>query len=289
MIGYLAQTTGLCLVRGVSDWVSGRRARLLAILLAGFWVYLFLPMTGLSGAENHLQRYAMHWGFLLGGVIFGLGTAANGACSISTATRLSSGDLRMLFTILGWTLGWQILAYSDVSFAYQELPVSNVSSVAFYVAILLALTLATLYVYFKRRSEWPVWSGIMLVGVLAGGVFWVQPAWSPSDFVRDFGEAMIMGDLSLLPTADRIGILGMMLFGMGIAAWRYRSFHVVLPGLRDISKHFSAGILMGIGASFALGGNDFQLLLAAPALSSAGILAILGILLGIRLGLRLVR
>ena len=79
-----------------------------------------------------------------------------------------------------------------------------------------------------------------------------------------------------------------MLFGMGIGAWRHRRFHIFLPGLRDMSKHFSAGILMGIGASFALGGNDFQLLLAAPALSSAGILAILGILLGIRLGLRLV-
>lgn len=45
--------------------------------------------------------------------------------------------------------------------------------------------------------------------------------------------------------------------------------------------HIMAGCLMGIGASFALGGNDTQLLLAIPTFSSAGMVAVMGMLAGI--------
>ena len=46
-----------------------------------------------------------------------------------------------------------------------------------------------------------------------------------------------------------------------------------------------AGTFMGIGASLALGGNDTQLLLALPALSPAGMVTVLGMLVGIWSGL----
>jgi hypothetical protein len=44
---------------------------------------------------------------------------------------------------------------------------------------------------------------------------------------------------------------------------------------------------MGLGSALALGGNDYQLLLALPALSMAGVSALSGMLAGIWLGVKL--
>ena len=51
-LGYLAQTTGLCMIRGVNEWKNGDPAFLLAVLMSGVlaWVaaitghYLNLPL-----------------------------------------------------------------------------------------------------------------------------------------------------------------------------------------------------------------------------------------------------
>ena len=51
--------------------------------------------------------------------------------------------------------------------------------------------------------------------------------------------------------------------------------------MTDVLRHSSAGVLMGIGAALAGGGNDSQLLLALPSLSFAGLATVLSILCGI--------
>lgn len=285
LIGYAAQVTGLCLVRGVSEWSRGQRLRLLAILSSSFWVYFYFPLAYLGLATIHLAGYGFHWAFMVGGAIFGLGAALNGACSVSTATRLSSGDISMLFTIAGWLLGWLIFDYSGVHLSYrvQEFDQAWLPWVA-----IIGLIAGCIAVYWRNRHLWRIWGGITLVGFLAGAVFMYQPAWSPSDFVRDTGLAIVRRDTSILPGIDRIGILIFMLMGMALGAWRHRRFRWVWPDLRSMGKHLGSGVLMGLGSTLALGGNDFQLLLALPAASSAGLLATLGMLLGIRLGLILI-
>lgn len=75
-IGYTAQVTGLCMVRGVSDWIGG--LRLTAILMAGFWIYLFTPLIDYPD-HPFLAVYPFHWSIPLGGFVFGLGAAINGA------------------------------------------------------------------------------------------------------------------------------------------------------------------------------------------------------------------
>jgi len=285
VIGFAAQVTGLCLVRGVSDWSRGQRLRLLAILSSGFWIYFYMPLAHLDLATLHLAGYGFHWAFLVGGVIFGLGAALNGACSVSTATRLSSGDISMVFTIAGWLLGWLLFDYVDVQLSYSVQDFDNTWLPWVATAGLIAACVA---VYWRNQQAWPLWGGIMLVGVLAGAVFLYQPAWSPSDFVRDTGLAIVRRDTAILPGIDRLGILIAMLMGMALGAWRHQRFRWVWPDLHSMSKHLGSGVLMGLGSTLALGGNDFQLLLALPAASSAGFLATLGMLLGIRLGLILI-
>jgi len=286
LIGYTAQVTGLCMVRGVKDWIRGKWLRLIAILSSGFWIYLYLPLVPLSKMPSQLMSYNFHWSFLLGGILFGLGAASNGACSISTATRLSSGDLKMLPTIVGWLIGWLLLEYSGLQFNYIKYSANNVW--VCWIA-LGCLILATFLVYWRYRQQWRMWNGIILVGVLAGLVFLLQPAWSPSDFIRDWGLSIVRKNPDMLPTFDRAAILITMLLGMTLGAWRHRRFHWVIPDYIAIGKHLASGTFMGVGAALALGGNDFQLLLALPAVSPAGYLATLGMLLGIRMGIALIK
>lgn len=280
LIGYLAQITGLCLVRGIGDWSKGRRLRLIAILLSGFGVYLYGPL--MSPNSSVLTGYESDWSFFLGGLLFGLGAAANGACSISTATRLSSGDSHMLFTIVGWLSGWLALETANIEFQHVESIARN-DWLSW--AIVACIVLSSIWVLFRHRKHWEIWGEIMLVGILAGAVFMLQPAWSPSDFVRDTGLAVLTNNPQMLPTIDRIAILLAMLLGMSIGAWRYGRFR--LRGATRIGavRHFLSGLLMGVGAAICLGGNDFQLLLALPAQSHGGLLAIAGMLIGIRLWL----
>ncbi len=40
LLGNLAQTTGLCMVRGVNEWLNGNPIFLLAILLSGVWAWV---------------------------------------------------------------------------------------------------------------------------------------------------------------------------------------------------------------------------------------------------------
>ena len=277
LIGYLAQITGLCLVRGIGDWSKGRRLRLIAILLSGFGVYLYVPL--MSPNSSVLMGYESDWSFFLGGLLFGLGAAANGACSISTATRLSSGDSHMLFTIVGWLGGWLALEATSVEFKHVE---STARNDLLSWAIVVCIALASIWVLLRHRKYWKIWGGIMLVGILAGAVFMLQPAWSPSDFVRDTGLAVLRNNPQMLPALDRIAILLAMLLGMSIGAWQYGRFKLLGATGIGIVRHLLSGMLMGVGAAICLGGNDFQLLLALPAQSHGGLLAIAGMLIGIR-------
>jgi hypothetical protein len=282
VIGYTAQVTGLCMVRGVSDWISGRRLRLTAILMAGFWIYLFTPLIH-HYDHAFLSVYPFHWVIPLGGFVFGVGAAINGACSISTATRLSSGDLRMVLTMLGWLAGWLLLTLVDVE---PDLHRTTYQPGLLPWFALGALVLASLLVYWKLRHRWRMWSGIMLVGIFAGALFLYEPAWSPSDFVRDGGLSLMAGN-SPPPSITRALILVSMLLGMAAGAWHFGRFRWVLPAVGEIGKHLGSGMLMGAGSALALGGNDFQLLLALPALSLASLSAIAGMLAGIWLGARI--
>lgn len=279
VIGYTAQVTGLCMVRGVSDWIRGRRLRLTAILMAGFWIYLFTPLLDYH-EYSFLAVYPFHWSIPLGGFVFGVGAAINGACSISTATRLSSGDLRMVLTMLGWLAGWVLLIIADMEPDLRRTTYQLGLLPWFAVG---ALVLASILVYWKFHDRWRMWNGIMLVGIFAGALFLYEPAWSPSDFVRDGGLNLMTGTSSP-PSLSRALILVAMLLGMTVGAWRFGRFRWVLPGGGEIGKHVGSGLLMGIGSALALGGNDFQLLLALPALSPASLSALAGMLAGIWLG-----
>ena len=282
LLGYLAQTTGLCMVRGVTEWKNGDPGFLIAILASGVlaWVavatgyYLDLPLQ--------FRVYEPSVLFGIGGVLFGIGAAFNQGCGVSTLSKLSRGDLSMTATIFGWLTGWIILATWRPEISASPLPLPT--NVTYGVLIFLSLLIGV-WAFIGDRQRKQLWFGMMGIGLLAGFIFLYQPKWTPSGLLQDLSQAILEKNDTLWPNIERYFLFAGLLIGMFVAAWRTKRFELITPKLTSLMTHLLAGTLMGIGASLAMGGNDSQLLLALPTFSLAGILAVAGIVVGLFIGL----
>ena len=127
---------------------------------------------------------------------------------------------------------------------------------------------------------------MLFIGAMASIVFLYEPKWTPSGLLKDLGLALWTGDQSGWPSVERFMLMAALLGGMVIAALSTRAFNLSLAGWRVLSRHLTAGVLMGVGAAVASGGNDSQLLLGLPAFSPAGLATVLSMLVGIYFGRR---
>ena len=118
VIGFAVHRASLCNVKAVAELLTSKRAHMLgSFLKTMLWViavtfaieFFFQPV---SARPLHL------WGFslraLAGGFVFGVGAAVNGGCALGTLGRLGSGELRMLFTLLGLVVGLAGGGYAQV-------------------------------------------------------------------------------------------------------------------------------------------------------------------------------
>lgn len=126
----------------------------------------------------------------------------------------------------------------------------------------------------------------MGIGLLAGFLFLLVPSWPPSGLFNDLSGSLLGVQGKAMPSITRFAIFLSLIIGMAIAAWRTRRFKLILPNAKQNILHFVAGVFMGLGASLAMGGNDSQLLLALPAFSPAGFVAVSTMLVGIAIGLK---
>ena len=113
LLGYLAQTTGLCMVRGVREFKSGNREYLLAVLFSGTLAWVAGVFSHATEFPLIYTTYALSVWFVFGGFIFGVGSSLNGACGVFTLGKLIRGDFTMVLTVIGWLIGWSILAYCE--------------------------------------------------------------------------------------------------------------------------------------------------------------------------------
>ncbi|KGJ90475.1 YeeE/YedE thiosulfate transporter family protein [Thalassotalea sp. ND16A] len=281
-IGYLAQTTGLCMVRGVNEWKNGNPAFLLAILLSGVLAWVAGLFSYLLNIPLTVNTYAASVWFAIGGIIFGLGTSLNNGCGVSTLSKLSRGDLKMIATIIGWLVGWTILSYwqPGIDIIEISLPTNVIYGVLLFTSIVIVI-----WALKGDKARKKLWFSMLGIGLLAGFLFLYERHWTPSGLLQHLSGAMLNGDTHVWPSIERYLLFFALLAGMFIAAWRSKTFDIQLGNLRLWFVHIIAGTLMGIGASLAMGGNDSQLLIALPTLSPAGVVAVVGMIVGIRLGL----
>jgi len=282
ILGYLAQFIGLCMVRGVNELKKGKPEFLIAILFSGVLSWVAMVVTSFADIPTNFKTFEVSIWFVLGGLLFGLGTAFNQGCGVSTLGKLSRGDSKMIFTILGWLIGWSILAKWNPSISHIKFIIS--SDITIGLLGILSIILVV-WAFFGNKERRKLWSTMMLIGLIGGFVFLFDPKWPPSGLLHKISHAIANSDNSLWPSKDSYLLFVSLLIGMFSAALYTKKFEVIKSNWKEWSLHMMAGTFMGIGASLARGGNDTQLLLALPTFSPAGVVAVLGMLVGIWVGL----
>lgn len=282
LLGYLAQTTGLCMVRGINEWKAGNKEFLLAILFSGILAWVAILFAHYADIPLKFRTYQISGWFIFGGLLFGIGTAFNQGCGVSTLGKLARGDSNMIATIIGWLIGWTILAHWQPKIEVMKNPLpDNIT----YLLLMIGSLALIIWTFFGNKQRKILWFSMMGIGLLAGFIFLYEPKWPPSGLLNQLSSALIDSKVKSWPALEQYLLFIALLIGMFIAAWRTNKFLFVPSNFKRWIEHLFAGTLMGIGSSLAIGGNDSQLLLALPAFSPAGFGAVTGILLGIWLGL----
>ncbi len=281
ILGFLAQTSGLCLVRGMNEALSGKPLFLLAILFSGAFAWLTIGLANWIGLPLAFISFQFSVFAVIGGFLFGLGAVFNNGCGVSTISKFACGQMTMLATIVGWLIGWVLLV--------QFVPPAEESSFSlsreWHSGGLMAISLFVCGLLWWLPAEMrKTWLMMLAIGLMASLVFLVEPKWTPSSFLKDLSLSFWPNSDSLIPSGQRVALLIALLLGMASAALYKKSFEFMWLSWRDAILHLLAGVLMGIGAAIAGGGNDTQLLLALPSFSSAGITSVAFILVGIVVG-----
>lgn len=270
------------MVRGVNECKKGKPEFLIAILFSGVLSWAAMLFTSFTDVPTNFKTFEINIWFAIGGLLFGFGTAFNQGCGVSTLGKLCRGDSKMIFTILGWLLGWTILANWNPSISHNKFIISPDITIRILIALSVAL-LVWAFIGDKERRK--LWLTMMAIGLIGGFVFLFDPKWPPSGLLHKISHAIANSDNSLWPPKENYFLFIALLIGMFFAAWYTKKFEIIKSSWKEWSLHIVAGTFMGIGASLALGGNDTQLLLALPTFSPAGIVAVLGMLTGIWSGL----
>ncbi len=270
-------------MRRLNELRQGNPAFLLAILLSGTLSWVAVLYAFYFDIAIHFKIYSANIWVALGGILFGLGSAFNQGCGVSTLSKLSRGDLKMIATIIGWLVGWSLLANSSINFTPKQLslPAEIEYSILLGISIILSI-----WVLLGDSLRKKLWFGMMGIGLLAGFLFLLEPSWPPSGLLNDLSGSLLGVEGKFMPSITRFTIFLALITGMAIAAWRTRRFKLELPNTKQNTLHLVAGVFMGLGASLAMGGNDSQLLLALPAFSPAGFVAVSSMLVGIAVGLK---
>ncbi|MGF1703957.1 YeeE/YedE family protein [Photobacterium makurazakiensis] len=284
LVGYLTQRTGLCMVRGVHELLAKRPAFLITILCCGFWYWLVTPFSTDQLLDLSIDRYQISFHFILGGFMFGFGAAINKGCSISTISKLAKGHYHMLLTVMGWLIGWFTLTSMSLNLEYNKIQATTSPSL-----LHLALLLIVGFILFYRvnSAKRPLLLGIIFFGITASILTYLVPNWSPSQLLKDISAATLHMQEGKWPSIQRFLIITGLIVGMAAGAKKRLSITQFEIRFNQLVTHLIAGIIMGVGASLALGGNDSQLLIALPAISPAGAITVLFIVLGIASGMML--
>ncbi|MGL6241866.1 YeeE/YedE thiosulfate transporter family protein [Pseudomonas sp.] len=283
LIGWVSQRMGLCLVNATGLLLKRRPTLFVSLISCGLFGLLLAPFYSLFGVSQPLFIPDVGYVSLIGGgLLFGVASVLNDGCSVGTLTKLASGNLGKAFTIVGWVLG--IVLWYDLNMLaeHKTLQMPTISSHQYWLTIGIVL-MALLFLIRVHGDKHLVLSS-MLLGVLTSALYTFEPLWTPSVFFYNLSQMFwASGDDSL--TNQRVAVFFMLMVGMLSYTLHRRTFSYQRFEWRTAGKHLLAGVLMGIGASMMLGGNDSQILLVFPTMTWVGATPLGAIVLGILVGI----
>ncbi|MBI5718796.1 MAG: YeeE/YedE family protein [Burkholderiales bacterium] len=311
LIGFAAHRASLCNVRAVAEVMTTRSAHMLwSLLQAVVWMVTLTGVLVLGFGlvpQPALARTPMLLA-LAGGLLFGIGAAVNGGCSLSTLTRLADGHIGMAATLSGFALGvatWLAVPAVGWQAALTPLPSPWLrwpDLAPGLLALLLAWALHRAWGLWQLararpqgpRKPWllaptyPLSVSAALMGLAAGLLYATQGAWSYTSYLR----TEVLHTLGDVPAASAWhgGLVLSLVAGMLASSLQRRTFAWTRPQrLGGWLRHAGGGVLMGAGAAMVPGGNDTLLLGSLPTITLAAVGTYLCMLMGIALVLWMMR
>ncbi|MFY0731235.1 YeeE/YedE thiosulfate transporter family protein [Pseudomonas sp. NFX15] len=282
LIGWVSQRMGMCLVNAMGQLLKRRPTLFVSLVSCGLFGLLLAPFYAWFDVSQPL--FIPEVGYLSlvgGGLLFGLASVLNDGCSVGTLTKLASGNLNKGFTILGWVLGIVLWHRLNMLTEHRVLQMPMITTGHYWLVI--GIVLLILLFLIRIHGDKHLVLSSLLLGALTSALYTFEPLWTPSVFFYDLSHMFWASGESLL-SSQRVAVFIMLLAGMLCYTLHRRTFSYQHFGLLTAGKHWLAGVLMGIGASMMLGGNDSQILLVFPTLTWVGAVPLVSIVLGILVG-----
>ncbi|MEK9969309.1 MAG: YeeE/YedE family protein [Ferrovibrio sp.] len=322
LAAYAVRRAKLCTFGAIEDALIGGSTRRLKAFGVSLAIALLgtqaLILTGIfSPGTTSLVPLALSWlSTLAGGIVFGIGMALVGTCSFGSLIRLGGGDLRALVVLA--TMGAvayatargllsplrEELASHAISLAdlrHGDIPNLLQSWSGFDLRLPITLAVgAALLVWALRDARFRQSRRLLLAGIALGVS--IIAGWVITGVLSDPMASDYRGSsLSFVAPVGRLffaliaglphwfdfgtGIVFGTIAGGGLGAltlfeWRWEAF----DDHHEMRRHLVGGVLMGFGGVIASGCTIGQGLSAASLLAISAPFAVVGMVIGARLG-----
>ncbi len=276
--GFAAQRGSICAVAAVRALILRRSARrFLAVLEASLWSLATFGVLSFFMAPPVPADHDATALSAVGGALFGIGAAVNGACAFGSAARAARGELAFLFMPAGMIAGAHLAslvlpAPAPIAHAAAASPVLALVLVFFVGWRLFGWIDSAGSAAGLRRgilaSAWPPSAAMALIGASTALLTAVFAPWPYSTLLVE-----IAADGHATDLLKRAFIALSFIAGAFLAARLSGAVRVEAPGLFPSLQKFAGGALMGAGAFTAPGGNDALVLGAMPHLFVYGFIA----------------
>jgi len=331
VFGAVANKTNFCTMGAVSDWVNmGLKGRLGSWLLAmGIAIAgaQFLELSGRVDLTESIYRTTNFGllGFVVGGLMFGVGMTLAGGCGQRTLVRVGSGNLKSLvvFLVLAFTAymtlrgiiavarveliepyaidlterGMADQGIATMVLTWLNIEITDGLRWAIAGVIALVIILAALSIKELRSDSNNLLGGIV-VGLAIVGAWMITGIFGYDDFdpvpVEGLSFVAPMGNsVSYLMTytGATISFAIAAVFGIIAGSFVYsvisRTFKIeTFTHREDMINHLLGGALMGIGGVLALGCTVGQGVTGISTLALGSVIATLSIVLGSAITMR---
>ena len=324
VFGVVANKTHFCIMGSISDWVNmGSRVRFRAWMLSigiailGSQAMVQLGWVDLDGTMYRSANFGLA-GFLIGGLLFGIGMTLGAGCGQRTLVRVGGGNLKSLVvlivmaitayaTLRGLLAPVRIDVFGPLSIDLeaQEITSQGIETILAHLvgasgqtmAVIVALVLGLGAIIYAlkdkdfRASADNILAGVT-IGVLVVGAWYVTGVIGNDDFEPVPVEALTF----IAPTGNTVNYLmtwtgaeinfGIaVVLGMIVGSFLYAissgNFRVeAFANRADMRNHLIAGVLMGFGGVLSFGCTIGQGVSGMSTLALGSLVTLLSIMLG---------
>ena len=331
VFGAVANKTNFCTMGAVSDWVNmGLKGRFgawvlaMGIAIAGAQI---LELTGLVDVGSSIYRTTNFGlgGYIIGGLLFGIGMTLGGGCGQRTLVRVGTGNLKSLVVLLilaisaymtlrGLLAVVRVAAIEPMTIDLSEQGMADQGlatvlggwfgfEASHAVRWALGLVIAALLILWALKQEAVRESRDNLIAGVVIGVI-ITLAWVVTGLIGmdDFDPVPVEAMSFIAPTGNTlsylmtytgstinfgIAVVFGVIFGSFLYALFSRTFAIeTFSDRSDMINHLTGGLLMGFGGVLALGCTVGQSISGISTLALGSFIAAFSIVVGSALTMR---